>query len=535
MLEQIIRDRRPEWLDDWIDRELGQDFTTLQFATLRSWIRDDICSKPSNDGYYRMFAAYLMRTGFNRGNEPQPPPLSVQLLADPDLLADVEGLFRVESIAFNTNSWLQKGAAPDYETWTDALLKLSAEGHLDRAGLLQSAVEGLQRDLKQNQLSGFHGFYKQMKPDAAEMLRHQPLYIDLLCHPVGHVAKFALEMLAGLEKQGALDTRPVLRELPTIFASDAKGNASAALKLLKRITAGDDQYRLEALMVVGEALRHANPEIQSTALDILSAHVALIDEQGLATLSEMEPFVAASNRGRFTNLLASRSGTPDVRVSPPVQTMGALPDAAEMLDYRPTAPGEPSEPFLRSEDAIAPIQTVDALIEAVFHAVETVDSPDEVERIIDAISRLATDRPADFNARVAPLLHRMKTGGGTNSIVLGSPGLGGAVLNVLYTWLTGRLHRIASEELAYFRLEEAFVPMRAHLGEVAERISRRQTRKLLCAPTHKGGVDRPFGLDRPVVKAARSIDHRHHGFPAVAIASGGRQSCDGAGARLGLV
>lgn len=491
LIEQVIRDRRPDWIDNWIAKELEADFTNLKFFTLRGWVRDGVCAKPDADGYYRLFAGHMMRRK-RWGTDEVIPPISHQLLADPDLLADVEGLFRVESIAFGTNEWMKKDAPPDHETWTEALEKLSVAGHLDRADLLQWSLDGLTRELKQPQLAGFHGFYKRMKPNRTERLRHQVAYVDLLCHPVGHVTKFALEMLAEIQKTGDLQIEPVLRELPVVFGGEAKGNAIAALKLLKRI-AGNKSSARPAVAVTVEALRHANADVQGAALDLLEDHVGLIDD---AMLGDMEPFVAATHRVRFGRLLASlgeggRDGGPGLE---PVAVATALQLESE---YHPAPADRLADTLLRCEDILEPIQTVEALIEAVFHAAEVVETPDEVERIIDAISRLAGERPADFDARVAPLLHRMASGGGGHGIVLGSPGLGGALRNLLNVWLTGRLNRTVEQEAAYFRVEEAFLPLRTHLGEIAERVHRGQTHPLLSAPTHKGGwIDPMVWMER---------------------------------------
>lgn len=480
IVEQIIRDRRPDWLDAWVHQELESEFTNLKFPTLRGWIRDGVCAKPDSDGYYRMFAGHLSRRSW-RPEQEAVPPISVQLLADPDLLADVEGLFRVESNAFANNSWLVNKAPPGYETWTDALIKLSAAGRLDRAALLQSALDGLNRDFKSNQLSGFHAFYKQMKPEPAEKLAHQARYIDLLCHPVGHVTKFALEMLSDIERKGSLDVGPVLRELPSVFTGDGKGNAATALKLLKRIAAGKSSHAREALSVVGEALRHAHPDIQAEAMEILAAHAGKLDAPALDALRDAEPFIAASNRPAFARLVGGADASAP---SPAAGTSHA--SAEPVAEYRPL-PLDQDHPILEAHDAIQPIATVDALIDAVFHAVETVESADEVERIVDGISRLAGDRPADFDARVAPLLHRIGKARTAHGLAIGTPGLGGAVRNLLFTWLTGKLHRKPEAEHAYFRVEDAFVPLRIHLGEIAERISRGGARPLLSAPTHRGG------------------------------------------------
>lgn len=502
-LDIILRARRPEWIDDWVDHMLDSENSRLDFEMLRGWVRDGICRKPAADGYYRMFAWYLMRTRGHGANAPPVPPITAQLLADPDLLPDIDGLFRVENIAFNTNSWLTKGANTDHESWTEALVKLSAAGHVDREHLLTLALDGLTLDLKQNQLSGFHTFYRKMAPTPDEQARHQPRYIDLLCHPVGHVVKFAIDQLGGLEKNGTLDTAPAVRELQAAFASDGKGNASAALKLLARILARAKGKDPEALSAICEALRHAHADVQAQALDLLEKHDAALDETQRDILRSVEPFIAASNRPRLAALLGEVIA-PD---GPVLEPTGDLPP------YEPIAPHPNAHRVLDAAAPIEPIATVDALIEAVLHAAEVVDSPDEIERIVDAISRLADDRPFDFAARTAPLLHRLKNGQSSKGVTAGFAGVGLALLDLLHTWVTGRLHRTTRATTTYYTAEESFSPLIAHLRVVTARVARREHQPLLCAPTHQGGwidplawIDRLHALQSPGL--AESMDFR---------------------------
>lgn len=502
-LDIILRDRRPEWLDDWIAHMLDSESNRLDFAILRGWVRDGICRKPEVDGYYRMFAWYLMRTNIHDRKAPPVPPITVQLLADPGLLPDIDGLFRVENIAFNTNAWLTKGAGDDYETWTEALVKLSTAGHVDREHLLGLALAGLTLDLKQNQLSGFHGFYRKMAATPDEQSRHQQRYIDLLCHPVGHVVKFAIDMLGDLEKRDSLDTKPVLREVQTVFSSEGKGNATAALKLIARVLARSKGKDPEALGAICEALRHANADVQAQALDLLEKYVATLGDAQRNVLRSAEPFIAASNRPRVAKLLGSAASTD----APAVELVDEIPH------YQPIAAEPNAHRVLDSAGSVEAIATVDALIEAVLHAAEVVDSPDEIERIIDAVSRLAGDRPFDFAARTAPLLHRLQNGQSSAGVTVGFAGVGLALLDLLHTWVTGRLHRTTRENAAYYTVEDSFAPLIAHLRVVTARVARRESQPLLCAPTHKGGwidpliwVDRLQALQAPGL--AESMDFR---------------------------
>jgi hypothetical protein len=504
LLDRIIRDRRPAWIDEWIASEFSNQMQRFDFGILRGWIRDGVCAKPSVDGYYQMFASHLMRTGFFHRGE-KAPPITIQLAQDPALLEDIEGLFRVEHIGFNTNEWLTRGATEDHETWTVALMKLSAEGLLDRQMLLDLALAGLTRDLKQNQLSGFHGFFRQMEPTAEELAHRQAEFIGLLCHRVGHVAKFAIDVLAEIEKSGSLDAVPVMRELHGAIASQGKGNALAALKLATRILKTNGAVGADALAMVCEALRNESADVQAKALDLLEANAANLGDRECGALERLASFVAATNRVRLAALVGSAASPAGSS-----RAVEALPARLGRAAYEPISEDITAHQILFDEDALTPITSVDDLIQSVFHAVEIVDSPDEVERIIDGISRLAAEIPDDFQERVAPLLHRLRNGVPGGRGIAAANGVGEAVQDLLLSWLKGKVHR------ALLRVgghdEPGFHPVVRHLHRIAERVARRQACPLLSAPTHRGGwIDPLVWIERVREQAhddklAQSID-----------------------------
>lgn len=517
--ERILTDRRPPWIDEWIAHELEQDFTWLDLPTILSWMKSGVCRKPEVDGYYGKFAAYLMRARDwgKPDTTPPPPPLSQQLIDEPILLEDVWALFKIETIAFNTNGWLTSGAPPGYETWPEALVKLSTQGRLDRERLLRAALDGLRLDIKENQLAGFHRFYVQMTPTSEELLRHQPLYIDLLCHSVGHVAKFAIEMLTKVEKLGALDADPVLREIQGVFAGAGKGNAMAALTLVQRTAARDEDARARCLSATVEALRHANADVQAKALTLLEASVGRLEAAHLQLIAELEGFVAASNRVRLLALVGQDPATAPAGRAERVAAAGALSalSGAPPEAYVPIGGDVVGRTVLSPEMELTPIPSVDALIDAVLHAVEVVDGPDEIERIVDAISRFAGRPPADFEQRVAPLVHRLEHGRtGANGLGVVRVGAGLALVDLIFSWAHGRLYRTEFERSIYYTQDDAFEPMIAHLRAVAERAARRESRTLLSAPTHHGGwIDPLVWMDRlhelaPVAGLGRTMDFR---------------------------
>jgi hypothetical protein len=499
-IERILVDRRPDWLDDWITYQLGQQFGILQFPMLRGWIKAGLCRKPEHDRYYEMFAGHLMRTMEFEGNERLPaPPISQQLLDDPDLLDDVWGLFRVETIAFNTNSWISAHAVGEYESWPQALLKLSQSGKLDRARLLDASLDGLTHDVKQNQLSGVHKFHRALDPTPDEMRDRQSVYLSLLCHRTGHVAKFALDMAAKLHQIGALDCETFFREAPAVFLQPVKGNAIAALKLTGRLLKKRPETLEQALPIIQEALRSDSVEVQTLALDLIETHLSRFSSAQLADLSSQGQLILPAARARFGEIL-----------SVPRKSAGGSEEANTVailngVSYAP-APSRFGEfPILPTVESLTPIATLDELIGAVSHAVEHVDSADEIERIIDGVSRLCGERPADFEARVAPLRHRLQQGGGTShrGLMTGWNEGALALIDLVRTWLSGTL--VCTPPSPYSRSAiDAFVPMQTLLRAVAQRVAQGRGQQLLSAPTHQNGwIDPDIWLAR-LIEAQRS-------------------------------
>jgi hypothetical protein len=269
----------------------------------------------------------------------------------------------------------------------------------------------------------------------------------------------------------------------------------AALTLVQRASARDQGARARCLAAVVEALRHANADVQAKALTLLEASASQLEAAHIELIAELEGFVAASNRARLLGLVGQ---VPAPVGRAPVVGAPSAPAGTPLEAYVPIDGDVIGRKVLSPDAELTPIATLDALIDAVLHAVEVVDSPDDIELIIDAISRLAGQCPADFEQRVAPLIHRLQNGRtGSNGLGVVRIGVGLAVLDLIYSWVHGRLYRTESTHSEYYTQDDAFVPMIAHLRAVTERVARRETQTLLSAPTHRGGwIDPLAWMDR---------------------------------------
>ncbi len=508
-LGQILLDRRPEWLDGWIAHDLQTEFPTVTFSMLRRWIREGICRKPAADGYYRMLAWNLAIVEQHRDKAPR-PPLSQQLLAEPDMLEDVWRLFEIDNQAFNSDGWRTAPGAPsDYESWPEALIKLSEAGHLDRARLLDASLDGLWLDIKQNQLSGLHKFHRKLAPTKKELADRQAGYLALLCHRVGHVVKFALTLLSSLERDGELQGNTFLAEVQAVFLQEAKGNAISALKLIKRVISREASLLNTGLEATIEALRHANIDVQNAAVELLDAHRAQLTDAHKTALQSTADYIAVSLKNKVLRL-ADQAKTPTASADRDggtgMHTENAALLPSELLPSEQQALGltamlsEPAchyasipadimqQSMLPSLQPLTPIATADELISAVSHAVEVVESPDEVERILDGISRLCNHRGDDFSAKVAPLRHRLEQGEGLaarEGIADGSGGARLALADLILTWLGSSLYQSSNAD--YFHPCDSLAPSIARIRAITARVHDKKPQALLAAPTHSGG------------------------------------------------
>ena len=505
-LTDIILDRKPEWLDEWIAYELEQEFSFLDFKTLRTWIKAGICKKPDMDAYTQLFSQHLVPTRRVSKTGERLPTISEKLLAEPDLLDDIWGLFRVETFAFNDNIMLRKGPDRYYGTWTEALLELSENGDLDRRRLLDASLEGLQADVKQNHLSNYWKFHQALEPTKVERTAIQDDYLALLCHPVGHVVRFGLGMVNQLEKDKVLDTRKFLSEVQVVFFLEAKGNAVTALKLIKRILKNNPKHTEQALKSTVEALRHQNADVQALALDILEANKQELNADLTTEISPLAGFVASSLKQRVLGLAGQSSKTlgeaTDKPVDPAileVNLSGVSADQRRALRiddilvsktnaYLPIDSNILNHQILPTVDPISPITDLDELIAAILHAVEVVDTPDDVDRILDGISRFCSEKPADFSQKIAPLLGRMKqmvgrTGGDTSTqgMVWGYGGLRGNIYELLRCWLERTDYKPYSKET------HVLASVNTLIRSVAEQTLKGHAQSLISLPTHSGG------------------------------------------------
>jgi len=505
---KIIFDRKPEWLDDWIEERLKGNWPRVEWDALRRFMKGGICRKPTSDRYLQLMVSSFPDSWHKKDGY---TPLSEKLLKEPDLLEEIWRLFEVETIAFTVSYDSFKDLPPGFETWMKAISVLSERGYLDRQRLLDGCLSGLTTGFKNNTLSGYIQLYNQLKPSIDEIRSRQQRYIDLLSHSAAHVVTFALKNLEHLDKNRSLADESCMQALVSVFRIGTKIQPASALKILQHIVSRKPDLTNAAARIATEGLTHPLTEIQGKALDLLETWLPRCDEEIYVILRSHIDEIASSHRTRLEHLCGSHHedfGEPvkniddagigkfraqaEERINQLPKNLRQLAEVDRAMCVFEGESPPPLEysiheiPLLTGLEAIRPFESIQELIDAVSHTVETVDSADEVERILDGISRFCDQEMEGFYSYTEPVVKRILERGGTSKgfLVPGSgwpPSFAAMILVWLRSEYSSRIYE------AQFELSGPILFLDGRVTELGMRVNKKQAAPLLAAPTHQHG------------------------------------------------
>lgn len=468
---QVLLDRHPAWLVEWLDSR----WQIAPWAVLEPLFRAGYLSPTMADHVYWIFVDGV---GWPAAR------IVPKLLERPEWLECVYGIFHGDRCPFTYYQGKLQGHGPG---WLQAIRQLTAEGHLDRQRLLVECVRAMLNDCKVTTLQNLTRVHDDFEPTEAECKGLEDDYRSLLGSPVSAVVAFALRQLQMLAKRDALDGPGYVGAFPRVLSCSVKGHVKTALTLLKTVVAQQPELRAVAAQAAAEALAHPQEDTQEAALTLLETWAEPEDCELRAQVANYRDSVAAPLRARLEALFDS--GGSAAVVAPPVSV---TPCEASPEGRLPVGPSWDLMKVcvLSGLEPIVPIQSVDELFDAVGRGLEVIDHGDEVERILDGISRLCDQRPADFARRAAPLVARIRKI--LTSQSAGREGLLAFLTNramtpVLLAWLTGSA---SFDEYGYHMAfcEDGWRrAAQLRLGCLAARVARPVAAPLLAAPTHRGG------------------------------------------------
>jgi hypothetical protein len=335
----------------------------------------------------------------------------------------------------------------------------------------------LSRDFLQFRAGWFSRFHEALQPGPEEQVARIESYLGLLANNIPPTAAFALDAVVAGDVTRPIASNRLIPSLSPVLSARSKNVVKTALKLLARIAARDPAARPDACVAATVALLHEAADVQKAVFDLLDRHGDRTDAALRAKLAENSAAVTPSLRAR---LQPWSDGVKSPRGS-----------AAEEEPIR-LEPAPRSQSPIDPSRRIEPIATLDDLLHAAASVLETPDGPDEMERVIDGISQLCDQRPADFARRATPLLNRIYSSGRSIARARSAAAESG-LETLLVSWLTGSdAWDRRQEQPPEYRSGLTF--LQGRFAALSRQFANRRARPLLAAPTHRGGWIEPAAL-----------------------------------------
>ncbi|BDI34291.1 hypothetical protein CCAX7_63420 [Capsulimonas corticalis] len=359
------------------------------------------------------------------------------LLRDPDLL-DNE-LWRLFEIEGDSAVSLNNSEKYGKSKWSHALLELAEEGRISRERLLDAALDALSRDFHEYRAGWFSRFHEALKPTLDERAARTERYLQLLSSKIPPTVAFALNAVMVLDKAGLMSAAAGLEAIPPVFYADAKTTITRALRLTERWSKTDPRLHTVAAEAVLPALEHESRDVREAIQ-------------------------------KFT---------------------GSAPIDAPPRGAAETSPPTSTPLQAASNKPILPISTVEELVAAFASVIENEGPPEELERVLDGVSRLGAERPPDFHRLTGPLQKRARKFRGEND----GYSFHGASVRTVFSelaraWLDGESPKEPVDQKV-IGLEDFLA---ARVRGVAQRVSAGKSDAILSAPTHRGAWISPITL-----------------------------------------
>ena len=496
---EIVRDRKPTWIDRWV--HIVAENVLTQWPLVRSLVTEGLCEVPQCDGYTLGMISHY--SGFyNREAETEK-----DLRNDPALFEnEIWRIFRVEG---NANASLSMARG-----WSEALLGLVEDGTLDRGRVVRETLEALSRDFAQHKAGFYSRFYGMLNISDAERELHSAGLLGLLASRVGPTQSLALAELRVLNRSGSLGAKEFLNAVSPTLVASSKGTTLKALQLVASFATSAPELAEQCCELALEGFDHSAPDVHAEIAALIETHANREWVEFATALRSRLDDVVASQRSRLELWLGEEDADapgPDAidwdslvaraaLLAEPVQRRYGI----DLLLQRPVeSTAIPTVPWLEQRhlrNSVAPITNVDDLIALVAHVVEGRASADDLERALDGISRLCAQRPDDFAVRSGPLRKRV-LGFFKKVHSFKWTGLEPDVWRIVQAWLDGAYDASQREVPSTF----AFWQHRAL--RIANRVSQGIPYVLLSTPTHSGGwIDPRVFVQRAMKMPNETLD-----------------------------
>ncbi len=386
----VIAGLKPDWLDGWAEALIESE--PHAFYVLRHLHLNKLCPKPRHENYILGMMFAMANTGrWSDGPMEREQGLADRLRQAPDIPEeDIWRLFEVEGGGELSLAAIDKYQRPDCR-WADALLRLSAEGQVDRQRLLSASLAALEKDFAQFRAGWFSRFHEALEPDLNERIRLRDCYLRLLASKTPPTVSFALKASKILDQAGELPERALLDAIAPVLRSTAKATVIAAVQLLDSASKRDVSLAPEVIGLAIPGFIHPAAEVQGRLLNLLERLAPSLNDKAKCELAEYETGIASSLRERFTAL--SRG---------PGRVIGqvAHPNSAPT-----SAAGPDSSPSVEPEAVLA-IASFEELNLELLKLLEDPSDPIRLERALSGLCHFGASVPEPRDKQLGPLARR---------------------------------------------------------------------------------------------------------------------------------
>ncbi len=514
---QILTERRPDWTGDYVEALLNGTYYWGSWNLVRSLIRERLIPKPDHPHYYLGMLEAL-------GGRSAEGSLEKKLESEPDLIDDLWKLF--EHDGGGEVSLANVDRFTSRTSWSKTMIELMKKKKLPRAKLLDCTVSALERDFNHYRAKWFFTFFDMLEPTPKELAGFASRIIGLLNNTAPNVVTWAFEKVQTLAKLDSMDPAEVIRSMEPVLRSRNKGIVLDVLKLIREL-AVDASTKSVAAAVVPVALQHEKPDVQNKALDLLSS-MGPIDADIQRSLRDVIPGLAASVRKRAEAMCTApeaaagkKQAGSKAKTGPGKAVTASLPPldaglkqkfAVDQLEqnHKKSVFEIPHAEFdgtdllrLNVAEPVSPITDVEELIDECLKVIEDGSLIVDIDRCLDGIAELCDSLPENFDALAAPLLKRVRQKIRKDQIPFEGYDSAADLCGVIYALCTGVVLKarpdgrrdelylldLDGEAVTFWRREQrsAANVFSELCREVAERVAKRESQRLLCTPTHRGG------------------------------------------------
>jgi hypothetical protein len=413
-------------------------------------------------------------------------PIDERYDLEPDLRQHIWRIFEIDGDSENNLAGRDKFSTME-ASWGNSLRILSERGMLSRQRLLDESLAALNRGFAQFRAGWFSRFHEFLEPTVQEMQQRLDAYGNLLASPIGPTVSFALKAIVRCDKEEPIRSEFLLRYLPPALASNSKATVSMALSLVERAVKREPNFAVDGCLLIAEGLMHQSPDVQNKIMDS-------IDRFGLLQETRVRDKVMG-----YAEFLS-----PSIKARLGLKVGDVAPIGLNRNDRTAVAEDMRSGRSLifSPERHLEPVVDIEQLISLASFCLEHPEESGEIERLMDAVSRLLPEHADHIVAAGAPLkkqaskvleeehwsynsdehfrVIRQLVAAFVYSVLVKSP-----------QFLWSKLERLPGQ-LRPNRLEPAVDYLRTRLSEILARIfSDSASLPLLSCPTHFGGWIEP--------------------------------------------